>query len=244
MKRSRLRRKTILTVLFIAGVTLAQSTPILPPVVVTAPRVSGGNVLCRGTACADIIANMQSNPPFVIDHMPPIDEVPVDQTLFCAALQGTKPAGCLASYNPPTPGFGMNNAQYAASHANGCGDGGIATYALAAIGPGVSPVFSGNLDTPFVGTSLSFRNACNEHDTCYASESSRGSCDVAFGTALTGVCGNTFSSGSANHLTCTGFRDVMSGAVIIAGQTAYAAAQTNRACAFWHSDMEANQCPK
>lgn len=215
---------------------LAQSTTVLPPVIVTGTRIGGGNVICRGMGCADVLADLQLQTSlFLSDYEMAIGpyDVSVDPVAMCNNLRQAKPAGCSLSNPPPSPGIGTN------WQANGCGTGRLANlFADAFLEVASRPTYSGDLQAPYPG--VSFRAACNGHDQCWAEGNARATCDYAFRQNMISACGGD----SAANNTCLGFSGLYHGAVSTTGaaQSAYNNSVSDRACALWASDMRENGC--
>ncbi|MBK8283753.1 MAG: hypothetical protein IPK97_02090 [Ahniella sp.] len=209
----------------------------LPPVVVVGSRVGGGNILCRGDACAGVLADLQQRGQGLYQEMYEYqmlpEDVEVDPGQMCQELRQAKPAGCSASNPPPSPGIG-NNWQ-----PNGCGTGGLANVFTDVFLEIVTrPTYSGNQNAPFAG--VSFLSACNAHDLCWASANPKAGCDFQFRQDMINACGG---ASSANN-NCLGFAGLYHGAVSNTGasQTAYTNSVNARACALWASDMRENGC--
>ncbi len=233
------KRVFLLTAIIALSVVdlLAQSTPVLPPVIVTGTRIGGGTVICRGMSCAGVLADLQVQTSLILydQGMPlgPDDDIPVDPGAMCNNLRQAKPAGCSLSNPPPSPGIGTN------WQANGCGTGRLANlFADAFLEVASRPTYSGDLQAPFPG--VSFRDACNGHDQCWAEGNARTTCDYAFRQNMISACGG---DSPANN-TCLGFSGLYHGAVSTTGaaQAAYNNSVSARACALWASDMRENGC--
>lgn len=209
----------------------------LPPVIVVGSRVGGGNILCRGDACAGVLADLQSRGQGlyqeIYEYQMLPDEVPVDPGLMCDELRQAKPPGCSASNPPPSPGIGTN------WQPNGCGTGGLANLFTDVFLEIVTrPTYSGNQNAPYPG--VSFLGACNAHDLCWASANPKAVCDFAFREDLINACGG---ASTANN-NCLGFAGLYHGAVSNTGASvsAYNSSVAARACALWASDMQENGC--
>lgn len=220
----------------------AQAQTVLPPVTVTAPTTSGGQVICRGNGCATMLQMMQSQAYYELhDQMPPLGEegsTPIDRNAFCNNLRQQKPDDC-GSSPPPAPTVNISLEAYAASYGNGCGDGSWSGDIADFIAGAFVDHYSGNPDQPMPG--INFNGACNTHDACYAGQGDRGGCDGAFYTQLAGVCGQ--QSGQVRDI-CNGFAHAYSAAVSLGGQSAYDAAGAAYQCALWHDNMGDNACPR
>lgn len=220
----------------------AQAQTVMPPVTVTAPAIGGGQVICSGSGCALMLQMMQSQAYYEQhDQMPPIGEEadqPVNRTQFCNNLRNDKPDGC-GSTPPPAPLVNISLAVYANQYGNGCGDGSWTGSIADFIAGHLVDNYSGQPDRPMPG--INFLGACNNHDACYAGQGDRGSCDGAFYTELSSVCGA--QSGEVRDI-CNGFAHAYSAAVSLGGQNAYNEAGAAYQCALWHDNMEDNACPK
>lgn len=112
----------ILLTLFGSG-AYAQTT--LPPVVVTAPRIGGGTIVCRGEACAMVIAQLRQT---AIDELlrmqrpvPLPEDIPLSKSKVCSKLKADKPSNCSFSSPPSSPGISVPGQP--AWQPNGCGTG-------------------------------------------------------------------------------------------------------------------------
>lgn len=221
--------------------TPSPSTPTLPPVTVTAPRIGGGNVLCRGDGCAGMLDAMkeQINMEFLTQGLPIQDDPPVSGQQFCNNLKALKPSGCNGSNPPPSPGISVPGKP--AWQPNGCGTGGMANWFVdLVLEVTASQSYSGNLNSPYQG--VSFQGACNSHDQCWAMGGSRGVCDLQFRDSMNTACGQLGDAGS--QATCMGFASNYHGAVSTtnASNSAYANSVQGRICAIWANDMRENNC--
>ena len=220
---------------------LASSLIILVPVtaqaqmeriVVVGNRSDGGNIMCRGQGCAAAMAQLfreigglrQS-----IDRDSTVEITPTQEQV-CTALKKTKPASCGAK--PSIAGLdGIGG--------NGCGSGivsrGLAWVTFATQYP---TEFTGNVDAPARGAS--FRASCDAHDVCYATQSqTQQNCDRVFNTDMATTC---LSAASPN--VCGEMANKYTAAVAIVGASAYAESAASLACYTFHSNLEANGCPK
>ena len=225
---------------------LARSQPGLPPVQTMPPvtargvTVDGVAILCRGIECADILHTMQLSSPYPPNTASMGDEdIPVDGNQFCAVLKNNKPSGCSYSNPPASPGISVPGQP--AYKPNGCGTGKMANvFADVFLEIATRPTYSGDLQAPYPG--VSFREACNGHDICWAtgSPNSKSSCDYAFRADMITACGGD----SAANNVCIGFSGLYHGAVSNSGpaQSAYNSSQADRVCALWASDMRENAC--
>lgn len=219
----------------------AQTT--FPPIVVTAPRVGGGTILCQGSACEGIMRDLQASRMeelMMYEQIFPdiLEDIPIEKSKFCASLKATKPANCNLDSPPPSPGIyvpGQSGFQ-----ANGCGTGRLANlFADAALYLATRPTYSGNFQAPYPG--VSFQAACNGHDTCWAMGGGKDGCDFAFRQEMINACGGE----SAANNVCLGFSGIYHGAVTNTGmaQNAYNNSVAGRTCALWASNMRQNGCP-
>ena len=207
----------------------------LPPVRAV-PSTDGGQIICYGYDCADVLASiMPVLPPIGSDVDVIGDQSGVDRGQFCEALANEKPSGCNSS-NPPSTADTDANWQ-----PNGCG---TSWRTQAAMQLGIMTIvpddFAGNFNAPYSG--VSFLDACNTHDRCYSVAFDKASCDQRFGDQMREACGVVGSSSGYN--VCTGLADIYRGAVSSTtfGQDAYASSLSNHSCAVWAKDMEANGC--
>ena len=208
----------------------------LAHVVVTAPRTDGGNVICSGSACADVLADLQNQARggVVYDYEQPLEDIAIDHSLFCAALKQAKPSGCDINNPPIVPGINLS------WQPNGCGTGPVEDFIYERGLGALNSSFSGNLDAPYAG--VSFLSACNSHDFCYGVGSVRESCDIDFRDAMQSSC-DAFSDPSA-YQACSSFVSTYHAAVSSNfGTRAYNNANADLRCAVWAKDMEENQCP-
>lgn len=217
------------------------ATVTLPPVVATTPRIGGGEVICRGIKCADVLGSMQEAlPPYPTqDDSMPAGDVAIDGNAFCQNLNQNKPSGCSLGNPPPSPGITVPG--QAAWSANGCGTGGIGSWFQDAIlEVATSQSYSGDIHAPYPG--VSFRAACDTHDACWASGGGRGQCDLAFWNQTLSACTHLSNTDALN--TCNGFANGYHFAVSTTNgsHSAYATSTANRQCALWGSDMRENGC--
>lgn len=245
--RAALARRLVLgfALLALSNGAFAQACPagVCGTVEVTGTGVDGRQIICNGPACANILDYLRSLAIFEMDYIPvDIGDVPVDRNALCSALASSKPADC-GSTPPPSPGINMTPSTFLLNHTNGCGDGSWRTSVLSGLGYLFLEAYSGDPNTPIVGSTVSFRNACNAHDMCYAGGEIRATCDQVFGDNLVEVCEGSFSAGSQGHGTCMSFASTYLDAVQTGGGPPYQNAANERACAIWHKDMETNECP-
>lgn len=215
----------------------AQTT--LPPIVVTAPRIGGGTIICRGMACAGVLKAL-AGPDYYVELPLQPDTVskPLDPDRVCANLEQAQPPTCNAGNPPSVPGYDPNWI------ANGCGSGTFtSTFGslLLSIDPTI-PDYTGDLDNPL--PNISFYGACTSHDRCYGTQGgplhSKASCDALFSFDMSDVCS---SSSSTYSTQCDNVRtQYVAGVQSFVGDNAYDAAQSELACAAWVSDMEENEC--
>lgn len=222
---------------------VAQTT--LPPVVVTANYIGGGQAICYGSACAAILAEMSSTPDYWTEA-PPMEDQPINKTAFCNALRNQKPQDC-GSTAPSTPSFDPGWS------GNGCGPADWSTWTQSAINTiinNTSEYYSGNMNAPYAG--VDFMGACNEHDRCYGSPwqtsgqqsayNHRISCDAAFGQQMLNACAANTISGSPARGVCDTMASTYRGAVGNLGESSYQKAQKEHQCALWHREMEGSEC--
>lgn len=220
----------LVTVLSLAPLHLLAQTN-LPPVVVTAPSISGGNVLCRGDACAGVVASLQSqiNGMNFDQGFPMEEDPPISKSQFCANLKATKPSGCNFSSPPSTPAFNPSWTP------NGCGTDSMSTAIADYIVSQGYPVTGGTgLDNPAAG--INFKSACDAHDRCYGLISGKATCDGDFAAGLADICQ------ASSNTACSTIAGVYSSAATNLGNDAYALSVTQNVCAAWASDMQVNGC--
>lgn len=217
-----------------------QATTTLPPVVVTAPRVGGGEIICRGMQCADVLGGMQEAlPPYPTqDDQMPQGDVAIDGNAFCQYLNQNKPSGCSLNSPPASPGITVPG--QTAWAPNGCGTGPTQNWFLEKIvSYGFGDVYSGSLNAPYPG--VSFLSACNNHDECWGTASDRRWCDISFRDSMVTACdaiSNTSGWGS-----CQGLASAYHAAVSGDHATSnYNESAADRSCALWASDMRENGC--
>ncbi len=224
--------------LFIALVTnflapLATAQQQMPPIQVVGTRTDGRQVLCRGDACAYVIAALtreitgllqQSNNPG--DQ----NEVFLTKDQICTAVKKTKPSGC--GDKPSVTGLdGVTG--------NGCGTGWASratAWATLASQHGLN--FTGNVDAPARGAS--FLGSCNQHDACYGTQAaSQQSCDQSFRGSMSAAC-----SSAADPTVCGQMASLYHGTVVALGTNAYDASALALGCYTYHKNLEDNSCPK
>lgn len=241
------RRNTLVKFLTVAALSAAcfglYATVTFPPIIVTAPRIGGGTVVCRGEACAGVLQSLQetggSKGGDQSDHENPTEDIPVNPAALCANLNANKPSNCSLSNPPPSPGITVPGQTPWAP--NGCGTGGIGSWFQDAILEiANSQSYSGDIHEPYAG--VSFRAACDAHDACWASGGGRGQCDLAFWNQTLSACTHLSNNNALN--TCTGFANGYHYAVSTTNgsHSAYATSTANRQCALWSSDMRENGC--
>jgi len=213
----------------------------LPAVQVTATRIGGGSVLCRGDGCAGILVSMQleANLENLTQDMPLLDDAPVSGPQFCSSLKAQRPPGC-SSINPPSSP-GINVPGRPAYQPNKCGTGRFANWFLDfVLGVTSSQSYSDNLNAPFAG--VDFTGACNSHDQCWASGGARATCDIQFRDSMISGC-QQLGDFSASA-TCQGFAGSYHGAVSHTNpsNSAYAVSTQERICVVWANDMRENSC--
>jgi len=212
--------------------TLIVSATTLPGIIVIGQRSDGGNIVCRGKSCADVLRSLQ-NP--VVDQYQAYaseEDHGVDSFKFCKALRAAKPANCNASSPPPSPALSGN------WQPTGCGTGRLSrTFLDFALERAASNSYSGEIDAPSPG--VSFLAACNSHDLCYATAGGKDSCDLAFRDNMLSAC-----RAAGNSANCQGWASTYHGAVstMNAAQSAYKSSSEQRACALWSHDVTENGC--
>lgn len=166
-----------------------------------------------------------------------IEDVPIEKPKFCRNLKASQPANCSLSSPPPSPGILVPGQP--PFQANGCGTGRLANiFADAALEIAARPTYSGDFQAPYPG--VSFRDACNGHDTCWAMGGGKDGCDFAFRQDMINACGGE----SAANNVCLGFSGIYHGAVSNSGiaQSAYNNSVAGRTCALWANNMRHNEC--
>jgi hypothetical protein len=181
-----------------------------------------------------------------LQGLPIDDNVAVDPREFCGALkqQNPDPQSCPSGGTsvPLVPGFGISRETYAATRANGCGDGSLAFHALNLAARVTVPGYTGDPDAPYPG--LNIRDICNAHDACYAAQDARSSCDEQFDVALQARVDQNYTPGGEPHRSASNVVRLYASAVGLKGQAPYDKAGAAHRCASWNADMEANQCPR
>lgn len=226
----------LLTAGIAAGVN-AEDPPFNLPAVQAVPATDGGQIICAGYACAEVLESLMPAMPdmSMYQEVISLEDPPYDRDQFCAALKTKKPPGCNAS-NPPSTADTDPNWQ-----PNGCGNN---WRVQAAMQLGIMAIvpsnFAGNYNAPYTG--VSFLEACNAHDPCYSVAFDKAFCDDRFGSDMLAACGVV--SDSAGHGVCKGLAGIYEGAVASTtfGANAYASSVSAHTCAVWVRDMEANGC--
>lgn len=217
-------------------VTAPPPPPMLPPVTVTATNSFGGTVLCTGEACGWVLDSMQNqwNQDQWDSQGPTEDLFVVDNTQFCNQLRANRPSNCSMSSPPSSPGISSS------WQPNTCGSGPISSAFGNAVLNATSLNYSNNLNAPYAG--VSFANACNGHDQCYAYGMDKGSCDFAFLNDMMAGCAGVVSS--SGRSTCEGFAGTYFGTVSNSpvAYLAYNTSYNGRMCALWVYDMQNNGC--
>lgn len=224
-------------VMLVAGLVAganATDPPFNLPPVRAVPGTDGGQIVCYGYECADLLDSfVPVLPPMGADVISIGDQSGVDRDQFCAALKNQKPSSCSAGSPPPTPDTDPN------WQPNGCGNNwrvqAVMQLGIMAIVP---DDFAGNYNAPYSG--VSFQAACNTHDRCYGTSFDKAFCDARFGDDMRSACGVVSSSPGYNQ--CTGLADIYRGAVATFGGSAYEAAVRDHTCAVWAKDMNQNGC--
>jgi hypothetical protein len=223
---------------------------VCPSVEVTAPRIGGGTIICRGSDCADMLQGLQSNIADLWDQEQPLgpDEIAISKDDFCGALAASKPADCGTGPGVlNVPGVGISPHTYGLMYANGCGTGSTFEALANAHLPStaIGSNYSGNPDNPMASSpNMSFRSSCVDHDVCYAGQLGQSYCDNVFASSLTSTCSASFGAGSDQHSLCQGFARLYSGAVGVFGHVRYQASEQTMRCALWNANMNLNSCPK
>jgi hypothetical protein len=188
---------------------------------------------CSGGICEHLLGSI-SPPTYTIPELELLNEGEaggMTPEQFCAEMENNKPEGCDVNNPPSTPTYDPDWVS------NGCGDGSFKVAFIAEVGKLVVPNFNGDLDNPLPG--IAFGGACRAHDKCYGSLLARATCDTYFKSMMNNAC----DGGSPTYASqCGSMANAYYGAVNVGGGGAYAAAQSNRACAAWAKDMEEAGC--
>ena len=240
-------RKTFASVLLASVGFGAYAQTTLPPVVVTAPRVGGGTIVCRGTACALVIAQLRQT---IMDAylrmqqpVPDPEDIPLSKSKVCSKLNARRPANC--SFNNPPSSPGITVPGQASWQPSGCGTGPLANeFSKLALNVLYPAEYSGDLNAPFYtpnGT-VSFLAACNAHDQCWGEGNDRTWCDQGFRAAMQSQC-DTYVSNTTAWGTCSSMVSAYHTAVSNSQATShYNESFAQRQCAMWASDMRENGC--
>ena len=212
------------------AVANADDMPTLP-VVKAVPSDLGGEVICYGMECANMLDSIYTPPPLFPLEFEWIDPEPttVDHEQFCRELAALKPAGCNASNPPSTPRTDPN------WQPNGCGDGSfISDIANFIVAQGYPESGGNGLSQP--AYDVNFKSACDAHDLCYGLLSGKATCDTQFRSNLRSICS------SSSNFACNGIADVYFYAVDRAGASAYNNSTLSYSCAVWSAEMKDNGC--
>lgn len=216
----------------------ATNPPVNLPPIRAVPDTKGGNVICYGYDCANILESLSPKPdPFNMSFDMLLEDPPVDRKQFCSRLKNNKPSDCNTASPPSTPATDAN------WQPNGCGNNGfVQTLMSLGISQLVPSNFAGDYNSPYSG--VSFQNACNAHDRCYGVAFDKAFCDARFGDEMRTACGVV--SDSAGYNMCTGLAGIYEGAVASTnfGISAYKTSAKEYTCAIWVKDMKANECEK
>jgi hypothetical protein len=171
-------------------------------------------------------------------------EVEITQEQFCQLLKQRPPSGnCSATQTAPrVPGVNQSEADFSNNPANGCGSGTVGERVANLIGPFFLEHYSGDPNSPWAGSGVSFRSACISHDICYSSAEGKVGCDDDFAEDLAGICGENYQPGSTPMNICTGWAGQYSGLVRTQGDEAFGNAQEARQCALYHEDLKRFGC--
>jgi len=125
------------------------------------------------------------------------DQTPWTKEQVCKAIKDNAPKGCNVNNFAPAPG--ISSPTQGDWTPNGCGPGGWRNAFLGGIMENIyGDSFTGDLDRPIkADRSINFKTACDSHDACYTSWTSKNTCDQNFSTALNQACngkGNSCSS--------------------------------------------------
>jgi hypothetical protein len=222
------------------------SNGVCPPVVVTAPRLGGGNVLCYGDACAGILSQLQFQGPHEVEQGALPEEPGVNGEAFCEELSKdeNRPDDCAADGSdvPRVPGLNTSMPAFLTLHANGCGDGSWQFEAANIVAIVTVSGYTGNPDEPLPG--LQIRDVCNAHDACYAGGGAKYFCDAQFGRDLEVALQSQYVVDSNAYLYARNVMAAYVSAVGLFGDRAYNNAKEAFECAVWNANMEANQCER
>ena len=224
--------KTLVAIITLGIVLGAQAAdpPYNLPRVRAVPSDLGGEVICYGMECANMLDSIWVPPPLFPLEFEWIDPEPtaVDHEQFCRELAAMKPAGCSASNPPSTPLTNPSGWQ-----PNGCGDGSFKSNFAEVLVVLTIPL-ANSLDNP--SPDVNFRSACNAHDACYAVGDSKSVCDSNFLSNMQAAC-----SSSSNPL-CNTIADGYHTAVSELGSSAYNSSISDLKCAIWAAEMRDNGC--
>lgn len=214
--------------LLVCGV--AHADPVMERVTVTAKFVDGSNVICEGSACAQLLEGMIRDVLLNFgEEAPLVDEVVIGHPQFCRELRQSRPAGCSLDFPPSTPQLDSNWTS------NGCGTEKIQASYLVEV---LERFTSQNLNEPL--PNVSFYAACRSHDRCYAMNMGKGVCDDGFAEALNNTCNS--SASATYHSACTAIAGAYQRAVRYGALGAYNQAAREKSCAEWAHNMKQNKC--
>lgn len=185
----------------------------------------------------NIDLHIDISPPYeapTIEHEGGRSEEDIDAQR-CELLREQKPQNCgillggnLFFNKPSVPDFDPNWS------GNGCGTGGATNIFLSFISGQLFDDFF-ELNEPYEG--VSFLDACNNHDRCFASVgSSFNQCNADFFSEMASACGQIDR--------CNDFASAYRTAVASdQGRNIFNNVQADVTCAEWHDLMEINECP-
>lgn len=222
-----LKAGMLATLLGLVPAAAVQATPSIGHVVVTAPTTTGGTIVCRGEACAGILRSLQGSSFNETETSFFEDLPPVSLAEFCRLMKANKPQGCNRASPPSVPRYNPT------WQANGCGRGALDRVIAGLLIPRVYRDYSGNLNAPYNG--VSFLEACNGHDRCWADGGDRSSCDMIFRTAMSNAC--------AGDSRCETYASAYHASVgTNAATSTYNAGLAAYACAEWVANLDGNGC--
>lgn len=225
----------ILVAGLVAGANATDPPFNLPPIRAV-PGTDGGQIVCYGYECADLLESfVPLLPPIGTDVISIGDQSGVDRDQFCAALNNQKPSSCSASNPPSTPDTDPS------WQPNGCGS---SKFVQAVMSIGIMALvpddFEGNYNAPYSG--ISFQASCNTHDRCCGVGTNKETCDENFRSDMFAACSVVTSSAGQNQ--CNGLAGIYHGAVAstVFGRDAYESSSKDHVCAIWAKNMNENGC--
>jgi len=225
---SKIQRMTV--GLLIAAVAVPAFAQVTLPRVTAVRTTDGVTVVCRGSACGELLESLGGVKFKSIQLMPEfIPETFLTKAQVCGALRSrSHHAGSCNTSSPPSVPIIDPNWQ-----PNGCGDGSTGAR-VATVLIGILPPLGGNLNTPLTG--VSFVSACNSHNRCYGMGGIKANCDNLFGSNFNRIC---TASGVAG---CSSLAAAYTTGIVTQGQDAYDASLAGRSCAEYARDVNENGC--